>query len=75
MTEEERKKKKKKQESEFEKMIMSIMEKSLKEALNQAKGDKEGAVKAYKDLTDSSSNDSFANLAKSRLIALESEAN
>lgn len=43
--------------------------------VREAKGDKEGAVKAYKDLTDSSSNDSFANLAKSRLIALESEAN
>ena len=38
-TEEERKKKKKKQESELEKMILAIMEKSLKTALNQAMED------------------------------------
>ncbi len=36
MTDEERKKKKKKQESELEKMILAIMQKSLKTALNQA---------------------------------------
>ncbi len=39
MTDEERRKKKKKQESELEKMIFAIMEKSLKEALNQAMND------------------------------------
>lgn len=39
MTDEERKKKKKKQESELEKMILAIMQKSLKTALNQAMED------------------------------------
>ncbi len=38
-SEEERKKKKKQQESELEKMILAIMQKSLKEALNQAMND------------------------------------
>lgn len=36
---EEEKKKKKKQESELEKMIMAILEKSLKSALNEAMED------------------------------------
>ena len=39
LSEEEKKKKKKKQESELEKMILAIMEKSLKTALNQAMED------------------------------------
>lgn len=38
-SEDERKKKKKQQESELEKMILAIMQKSLKEALNQAMND------------------------------------
>lgn len=36
MTEEERKKKKKKQESQLEKMVFQIMEKSMKQALDAA---------------------------------------
>lgn len=39
VSEEEKKKKKKKQESELEKMILAIMQKSLKTALNQAMED------------------------------------
>ena len=39
MKEEERKKKKKKRESEFERMIFQMMEKSLKEAMKTALDD------------------------------------
>lgn len=43
--------------------------------VKEAKGDVEGAIKAYKDLTDTVSNDSFVNLAKSRLLLLDNSSN
>ena len=39
----------------------------------EAKGDYAGAVQAYKELNDSDPDDSWANLAKSRIIALQNE--
>ena len=39
----------------------------------ESKGDYEQAAKAYNEINDNFSSDSWANLAKSRLIALKNE--